>query len=93
MDQVKCKICGERHALGSCPKFKRALLVRTSVVAAHQPSRAAVGPAAKPLGKPPPRPTKPGGRPRTVTKAGEPWVKAGISRATWYREQKGGRGQ
>lgn len=29
-----------------------------------------------------------GGRPRTTPSLGEPWLAAGISRATWYRRQK-----
>ena len=28
-----------------------------------------------------------GGRPKTTTKAGQPWVLAGIDRSTWYRHQ------
>jgi len=32
-----------------------------------------------------------GGRPKTTTAAGAPWVRAGISRATWYRRQASGK--
>ncbi len=31
---------------------------------------------------------KQGGRPKTTTADGAPWVAAGVSRATWYRSQK-----
>jgi hypothetical protein len=32
-----------------------------------------------------------GGRPKTTTKSGLPWVDEGTSRATWYRDQKANR--